>query len=73
MYVTMGLFQVHETSGQRMVIQLESLLPKFGLMHCDCIVKNESSNLITMASTLRPIINCEPLKIIKVYEGTCFG
>jgi hypothetical protein len=73
MYVTMGLFQVHETSGQSMVIQLESLLSKFGSMHCDCIVKNESSNLIAMASTLRPIINCEPLKIIKVYEGMCFG
>jgi hypothetical protein len=73
MYVTMGLFQVHKTRGQSMVIQFKSLLSKFGLMHCDCIVKNESSNLIAMASTLHTIINCEPLKIIKVYEGTCFG
>jgi hypothetical protein len=26
---------VHETSGQNMVIQLESLLSNFGLMHCE--------------------------------------
>jgi len=36
-------------------------------------VKNESNNLIVMAPTLRPIIDCEFLKIIKVYEGMCFG
>jgi hypothetical protein len=35
MYVIMGLFEVHETSGQNMVIQLESLLSNFGLMHCE--------------------------------------
>ncbi len=36
-------------------------------------MKNESNNLIVMAPIFRPIINCEFLKIIKVYEGTCFG
>jgi hypothetical protein len=34
MYVIVGLFEVRETSGQSMIIQLESLLSKFGLMHC---------------------------------------
>jgi hypothetical protein len=29
--------------------------------------------LIWLPLTLHFIINCEPLKIFKVYEGTCFG
>jgi len=73
MYVTMGLFQVHETSGQSMVIQLESLLSNFGLMHCDCIVKNECSNLIAMAFTLHLIINCEPLKLSRFMKVHVLG
>jgi hypothetical protein len=26
-----------------------------------------------MAYALNSIVDCEPLKVIKVYEGTCFG
>jgi hypothetical protein len=33
MHVTMGLFEVNETNGWSMAIQLESLLSKFGLVH----------------------------------------
>jgi hypothetical protein len=33
MHVIVNLFEVNETNGQSMVIQLESLLSKFGLMH----------------------------------------
>jgi hypothetical protein len=57
-----------------MTIQLESLFSKFGLMHCViAFMKNESKILITMVLALHSIINCEPLKLIKVYEGMCFG
>lgn len=35
--------------------------------------KHEDNNLITIANALGSIINCEPLKLIKVCEGTCFG
>jgi hypothetical protein len=35
-------------------------------------VKDEANNLITMASTLHYIIDCEPLRLIKVDEGTWF-
>jgi hypothetical protein len=26
-----------------------------------------------MATTLQSIVDCEPLKLLKVHEGTCFG
>jgi len=57
MHVTMGLFEVHETSGKSMAVQLESLLSKFGLMHqMIAFVKYEGSNLTTMQSALCFII-----------------
>ncbi len=33
MHVIVGLFEVHETCGQSMAIQLQSLLEKYGLLH----------------------------------------
>jgi len=33
-------------------------------------VKDESNNLGTMVTTLWPIIDCELLKLLQVYEGT---
>jgi hypothetical protein len=36
-------------------------------------VKDEGNNLAIVATTLHSVINCEPLKILRVYEGTCFG
>ncbi len=37
-------------------------------------VKDEGTNLATiMATTLHSIIDCEPLKILRVYETTCIG
>jgi len=36
-------------------------------------VKDESNNLIIMATTLYLIVDCEPLKLLRGYEGTCFG
>jgi len=70
-HVTMGLFKMKETNEQSMIIQLESLFSKFRLIHHAIIfVKDESNNLTTMASTLHYIIDCEPLRLIKVDEGT---
>jgi hypothetical protein len=37
---------------------------------CDCICEKWGNNLTTMAFTLHSIINCEPLKPIKVYKNT---
>jgi hypothetical protein len=57
-----------------MVLQLQGLLEKIGLIHhVLTFVKDEGNNLGSMAMTLKFIIvNCEPLKMLWVYEGTCF-
>jgi hypothetical protein len=67
----MGLF---ENRWAKYGYQLESLFLKFGLIHhVISFVKHEDNNLITMAYALGSIIDCEPLKLIKVCENTCFG
>jgi hypothetical protein len=49
-------------------------LEKFGLVHrVIAFVKDENINLAMMVTFIQFIINYEPLKILKVYEGTCFG
>jgi hypothetical protein len=57
-----------------MVIQLQVLLDIFGILHwVIAVVKEESTNLSILVTIIHSIIDCEPLKIFKVYEGTCFG
>lgn len=74
MHVTTWLFELHETSEQSMAIQLQSLLEKYGLLHqVIAFVKDEGSNLTIMATILQSIVDCEPLKLLRVYDGTCFG
>jgi hypothetical protein len=36
-------------------------------------VKDEDNNLGCMVITLRSIIEYEPLKLLRIYEGICFG
>jgi len=36
-------------------------------------VKNEGNNLTTMAFASYSIIDFQPLRLIKVYRGTCIG
>jgi hypothetical protein len=68
-----GLFEVNEASGHNMAIQLESLLSKFGLVHhVIAYLKDEGINLTTMAFASHSNIDCQPLKLFKVYEDTCF-
>jgi hypothetical protein len=75
MHVIAGLFEVNETIGKSMVVQLQYLLDKFGLLHRVIAFRKDEgiNNLITMVATLHSIIDYEPLKIFRVYEGTCFG
>ncbi len=65
---------MYETNSTTMALQLQTLLEKIGLIHCViAFVKDEGSNLGTMATTLESIVDCEPLKFFWVYEGFCFG
>jgi hypothetical protein len=43
-------------------------------MHCViAFVKDESNNLMFMGTNLYFVIDCYPLRLSQVYEGTCFG
>jgi len=60
MHLIGGLFEVNETIRQSMVVQLQSLLERFGLLHqVIAFVNNEGINLTTMAIVLHSIIDCE--------------
>jgi hypothetical protein len=73
MHVTLGLFEMNELMDNPWFTQLQSLLEKIGLLHrVISFVKNESTNLATMATTLHFIVDYEPLKSLRVYEGTWF-
>jgi hypothetical protein len=41
--------------------------------HVIAFVKNEGNNLTSMVATLHSIVDCQLLKLQKVYEGTCFS
>jgi hypothetical protein len=68
------VLKVNETTRQSMAVQLQVLLDRFGLLHrVIAFIKDKSINLSAMATILHSIIDYEPLNIIRVYEGTCFG
>ncbi len=75
MHITMGLFKVNETTKYSIsYTTLVLVKERFGLLHqIITFVKNEGTNLIDMATTLHSMINCECIKILKVYEGTHLG
>ncbi len=57
-----------------MVMQFQSLLDRFDLLHWVIpYLKDKGINLTTMTTTLHSIISCEHLKVFKVYEITCLG
>ncbi len=63
-YVIRRLFEVQKTSGNAMVLQVQGLLEKFGLIHyVITFVKVEGRNLGSMAMTLWSIVDCKPLNI----------
>jgi len=69
MHITMGLFEVNETTQSIHGCTTLIFVREVGLLHwVIAFAKDEGTNLATMATTLHSIINCEPLKILKVYE-----
>ncbi len=64
MHVSVGLSEIHETTWFSMVDQLCTFLEKFNLMHyVIAFVKDQSSNLLLMTTTLHSIVDCQPLKL----------
>ncbi len=56
-----------------MARQLQTSFEKFEAMCCVfAFVKDKSSNLTFMATTLHFILNYHPLKLQQVYEGSCY-
>ncbi len=63
-HVSVGLFDIHETTWFSMVDRLCTLLEKFDLMYyAIAFVKNQGSNLLLMTTTLHSIVDCQPLKL----------
>jgi len=70
-HVIVRLFEMHETTSSTMALQLQTLLENFELIHhVIAFVKNEGVNLGSMTITLQLVIDCEPFKLLQVYEGT---
>ncbi len=66
-HVTIGLFEAHETIRLSMAGQLRSLLEKYDLMHhMITFVKDESINLMSMATTLCFVVDYHLLKFHQV-------
>jgi hypothetical protein len=61
MHVNVRLFEVNETIRQYMVVQLQVLLDRFGLLHqVITFVQDENTNLFAMATIMHSIIDYEP-------------
>jgi hypothetical protein len=70
MHVNVGLFEMNETIRQYMVVQLQVLLDRFGLLHqVIAFVKDESTNLYTMATTM----TMNPLRFLGFMKGHDLG
>ncbi len=71
MYITMGLFEWNNFRDSPWLYNYKFC--STNLVCCTEFVKDEGTNLSIMAIALHSIINCEILKILKVYGGTWFG
>lgn len=69
-----GFFEVDDTTGVGLTRQMKALLEKFKLTsNIFCFVKDEGTNLGTMAATLRFVVTCEALKLDVPFDGSYFG
>lgn len=73
-HVTIGLFEANDTRGLSLAEQVKPILEEFELTNkVIAYVKDEGSNLTTMASSLSEVVSCEPLGLTRPYAGVCFG
>jgi len=73
-HVTMIIFEVHETSRVAMLTQFKDLLAQYNLLDkIITYVKNESTNLNTLTTTLISIISYVFILLPQPYAFSCYG
>jgi len=61
-HITIGIFEVHETTNATMVVQLRDLFIRYELLDkVIAYVKDKGANLNTLITTLTSIVSCVPL------------
>jgi len=73
-YVTLGLCEAAEITGQALARSLIELLDAYGLKNkIITYVKDEGSNLNTLTNALKFVVKCETLGLEKNFQRTYFG
>jgi len=73
-HLTVGLFEVHDTSGVALAEIVKLLLDEFQLTKKILAwVKDEGSNLTTLERALQLTVSCDVLDMKQPHVGTCFG
>jgi hypothetical protein len=71
MHVTIGLLKVHEIRWFSMVRQLHTSLEKYDLMNCVVAFVKDENNLMSMVIELHSIIDCQLLKLKRIFAILC--
>jgi hypothetical protein len=73
-HIIFGLFEPIGIIGHILVKTLTKLLDSYALRRkIITYVKDEGSNLNTMATTLKSIVSCDILGLEESFQGRCFG
>jgi hypothetical protein len=69
-HVTMGIFEVQNTTSVAMANQVKVLLDSFSLLdQVIAYVKYEESNLNTLTNALSSVVSCSPLQLACPFVG----
>ncbi len=72
--MTIGLFETIETISQALTKNLRKLLDSYRLSKkIITYVKDEGTNLNSMTTNLKSVVNCEVLGLEESFNGSCFG
>jgi hypothetical protein len=73
-HVTIGLFECQKTSGAALAETVKPLLKTFHFQDkVIAYVKDEGSNLVSLATSLTSVVSCPVLGLETPYSGTYFG
>ncbi len=73
-HVTMGLFEVIDKFKVAMVTQVKEILLSYNLLDkLITYMKDKGGNMSTLARALSFVVNCAPLKLAALWQGSCFG